>query len=74
MTKVDTTLSSIPNESLVEFEVTGTTVKMYLNGILYVTTTLDWLHTPIWLYGQSWGSNTGSLSITDFRVKRVINE
>lgn len=58
---------------IIRFRVEGTTLKCYHNDSLYVTKTLAWLHDPIWLYCQSWGSGSSSMSMTDFRVRRIIN-
>lgn len=58
---------------IIRFRVEGTTLKCYHNDSLYVTETLAWLHDPMWLYAQSWGTGTANMSITDFRVKRIIN-
>ena len=58
---------------IIRFRVEGTTLKCYHNDSLYVTETLAWLHDPMWLYAQSWGTGTANISITDFRVKRIIN-
>ena len=72
VTKVTTGLTKLATGTLIEFEVIDDTATCYINGVSYTSVTLDWLHTPIWLYGQSWSTNNGSFSITDFRVKRII--
>lgn len=74
VTKVTTGVSKLNTDDLIEFEVIGDDVTFYINGTSYGSATLDWLHTPIWLYGQSWSTNNGNFSITDLRVKRIINE
>ena len=73
VTKVATNLNKLDTDDLIEFRVVDDTVEMFINGTSYVSPiTLDWLHTPIWLYAQSWATNNGNFSITDFRVRRVI--
>lgn len=72
VTKVNTNLNKLNTDDLIEFRVVGDTVTFYINNVSYGSVTLDWLHTPVWLYGQSWSTNNGSFSITDFRVRRVI--
>ena len=74
VTKVTTGVTKLNTDDLIEFEVIGDDVTFYINGVSYGSATLDWLHTPIWLYGQSWSTNNGNFSITDLRVKRIINE
>lgn len=72
VTKVTTGLSRLATGTLIEFEVIDDTATCYIDGVSYTSVTLDWLHTPIWLYGQSWSTNNGNFSITDFRIKRII--
>ena len=72
VTKVTTGISKLATGTLIEFEIIDDTATCYINGVSYTSVTLDWLHTPMWLYGQSWSTNNGSFSITDFRVKRII--
>lgn len=72
VTKVTTNVRTLNTGDLIEFEVVDDTVTFYINGVSYGSATLDWLHTPIWLYAQSWSTNNGNFSITDFKVKRII--
>lgn len=72
VTKITTGVTKLATGALIEFEVIDDTVTCYIDGVSYTSVTLDWLHTPIWLYGQSWSTNNGNFSITDFRVKRII--
>lgn len=74
VTKVVTNLSNLNTDDLIEFRVVDDTVTFHINDTQYASATLDWLHTPIWLYGQSWSTNNGSFSINEFRVKRIIGE
>ena len=74
VTKVATNLNKLDTDDVIEFRVVGNTVTFYINGTQYTSATLDWLHTPIWLYGQSWSTNNGNFSIKEFRVKRIIGE
>lgn len=72
VTKVTTGVTKLNTDDLIEFEVVGDDVTFYINGVSYGSVTLDWLHTPIWLYAQSWSTNNGNFSITDFRVRRIV--
>lgn len=74
VTKVLTNLTQLNTDDLIEFRVVDNTVTFHINGTQYASATLDWLHTPIWLYGQSWSTNNGNFSINEFRVKRIIGE
>lgn len=74
VTKVNTNINKLNTDDLIEFRVVDDTVTFYINGTQYASATLDWLHTPIWLYAQSWSTNNGNFSIKDFRVKRIIND
>lgn len=71
VTKITTGVTKLNTNDLIEFRVVDDTVTFYINGTSYGSATLDWLHTPIWLYGQSWSSNNGNFSIKEFRVKRI---
>ena len=71
VTKITTGVTKLNTDDLIEFEVIDDTVTFYINGTSYGSATLDWLHTPIWLYGQSWSTNNGSFAIKEFRVKRI---
>lgn len=71
VTKVTTGVTKLNTDDLIEFKVIDDTVTFYINGTSYGSATLDWLHTPIWLYGQSWSTNNGNFSIKEFRVKRI---
>ncbi len=73
VTKVITGVTKLNTDDLIEFKVINDTVSFYINGTSYGSATLNWLHTPIWLYAQSWSTNNGNFSIKDFRVKRIIN-
>lgn len=64
-------MTSLNEGDIIKFKVIDDDVSMYINNTLYTTVTLDWLHTPIWLYAQSWSTNTGSMSIKDFKVKNI---
>ena len=74
VTKVTTGVTKLNTNDLIEFRVVDDTVTFYINGTSYGSATLDWLHTPIWLYGQSWSTNNGNFSIKDLRIKRIISE
>ncbi len=71
VTKLNTNVTKLNTDDLIEFRVVDDTVAFYINGTQYGSATLDWLHTPIWLYAQSWGNNSGNMSITDFKVKKI---
>ena len=72
VTKIITGVTTLNTDDLIEFKIVNDTVTFYINGTSYGSITLDWLHTPMWLYGQSWSTNNGNFSITDFRVKRIV--
>lgn len=71
VTKVATNLNKLYTDDLIEFKIVDDTVGFYINETQYSSATLDWLHTPIWLYGQSWSTNNGNISIKDFKVKKI---
>ena len=71
VTKVATNLNKLYTDDLIEFKIADDTVGFYINETQYSSATLDWLHTPIWLYGQSWSTNNGNISIKDFKVKKI---
>lgn len=71
VTKVSTNVNKLNTDDLIEFRIVDDTVGFYINETQYGSATLDWLHTPIWLYAQSWSTNNGSMSIKDFKVKKI---
>ena len=71
VTKVTTGVTKLNTDDLIEFRVVDDTVAFYINGTQYDSATLDWLHTPIWIYAQSWSNNNGNMSIKDFKVRKT---
>lgn len=70
VTKDTTTLTSLNVGDVIKFVVIDDTFSAYINDTFYTSATLDWLHDPIWLYAQSWGTGTASMTITNFKVQQ----
>lgn len=71
VTKLNTGLTSLSNGDIVKFRIIGNTLTAYINNTSYLETTMTWLHEPMWFYVQSWGSGTASISIDNFKVRKI---